>query len=105
MEMKIKWLATAIEDTNNICDFLALKSPSAASDLYDCLLDAADELIIFPEAGQIESFLEDYPECFRYLVVKKHYKMIYTIKEDYIEIVDIWDCRRNPSSLKRFIGK
>ena len=35
-------------------------------------------------------------EEYRYLVVEHHYKLIYCVKSDCIEIVAAWDCRRDP---------
>lgn len=105
MEIKIKWLTTAVEDVNNICEYLAQKNPVAADKLYDAFMDAVDELLIFPEAGQLEPLLNDYEGSFRYLVVNKHYKLIYTINEAVVEIVVIWDCRRDPSQLCQQMNK
>lgn len=103
--MKIRWLITAVEDVNTICNYLATKSPAAADKLYDTFVNAVDELLIFPEAGPIEPLLTDFTECFRYLVVSKHYKLIYTINETCIEIIAVWDCRRNPSQLVQEVNK
>lgn len=105
MEIKIRWLTTAVEDVNNICDYLAQKNPVATDKLYDAFLDTVDELLIFPEAGQLEPLLNDYEGGFRYLVVNNHYKLIYTIKETTVEIAVVWDCRRDPSLLSQRINK
>lgn len=53
----------------------------------------------------IEPLLEDFPQAFRALVVKKHYKVIYYIEKDTIYAVTIWDCRQNPNKLKLEIDK
>lgn len=59
--MIVIWLDTAVEDINAICNFLAVKSPFAAGDLYDRFLDRAEDLLVFSEAGPIEPVLEDCP--------------------------------------------
>lgn len=99
MEIKVRWLPAADEDLVVVCDFVAIKNPGAASRLYDTLVEAADELLIFPEAGPLEPLLRDRPESFRYLVVASHYKLIYRIKTNLVEIASVWDCRCRPESL------
>lgn len=96
MEKTIKWLPYAVECIDRICLFLAAKSPAAADQLDDAFIATASILTTFPEAGPIEPCLEQEPEGFRYLVVSNHYKLIYCLKDDCIEIVAAWDCRQNP---------
>lgn len=48
----------------------------------------------FPQAGPIEPLLKGYDCEFRSLVVEKHYKLIYTVTDELIEIHAVWDCRQ-----------
>ena len=56
-------------------------------------LDSAEPLRVFPQAGPIEPLLKEYDCEFRSPVVEKHYKLIYTVTDELIEIHAMWDCR------------
>lgn len=83
--------------------FLSEKSVKAATDTYNELIDAADILLTFPQAGKIEAALEESTQCYRSLVVCKHYKLIYRIDKETIKIMAVWDCRQNPNRLNKLI--
>lgn len=99
MQKRIKWLPQAIALLDNIYDFYAEKSPNAAIRLYNKLLDSAEPLKTFPWCGPSEPELNDSAFEFHSLVVEKHYKLIYAVKEDLIEIHAIWDCRQDNRQL------
>ena len=94
MRIKIKWLPQAIALLDNIYRFYSKKSQTAAIRLYNKLLDSAEPLRVFPQAGPIEPLLKEYDCEFRSLVVEKHYKLIYTVTDELIEIHAVWDCRQ-----------
>lgn len=100
MQIVLKWLPQAINLLDEIYDFYSEKSIIAAARLYDNLLDSAETLKIFPYAGQKEPLLEEYKGCFRSLVVQKHFKLIYTVREELIEVHAVWDCRQEGWRLK-----
>ena len=52
-----------------------------------------------PNLGAPEQLLSDIPGCYRSIVVTPYNKMIYTIVDDSIKVVDFWDTRRDPSML------
>lgn len=54
MRIKIKWLPQAIALLDNIYRFYSKKSQTAAIRLYNKLLDSAEPLRVFPQAGPIE---------------------------------------------------
>ena len=74
MRIIIKWLPQAITLLDNIYRFYSEKSQTAAIRLYNRLLDSAEPLRIFPQAGPIEPLLKGYDCEFRSLVVEKHYR-------------------------------
>lgn len=49
-----------------------------------------------PHLGPIEPLLADLPYTYRSLVVGRLNKIVYRITDNYIEIVDLWDTRREP---------
>ena len=52
-----------------------------------------------PKLGPVEPLLEDMPGEHRSLVFGRLNKLVYRIDGDVINIVDLWDTRRDPSSL------
>lgn len=52
-----------------------------------------------PNLGPAELLLAQRTRMYRGLVVRPYNKMIYTIKDDVIEIVAFWDTRRDPMAL------
>ncbi len=55
-----------------------------------------------PRIGQREELLDGLPDEFRRLV-KGNYKIVYAIDETTVVIVTVWDCRRNPYTLRRSV--
>ena len=49
-----------------------------------------------PCIGPAEPYLADAPVLYRSIVVNRLNKIVYWINGDVIEIVDFWDCRREP---------
>lgn len=49
-----------------------------------------------PCLGPVEPLLAERSTTYRSVVVDKLNKVVYRILDDRIEIVDLWDCRREP---------
>lgn len=94
MRIDIAWSDNAIALLDNIYRFYSKKSQTAAIRLYNKLLDSAEPLRVFPQAGPIEPLLKEYDCEFRSPVIEKHYKLIYTVTDELIEIHAVWDCRQ-----------
>ena len=74
--MKILWLEFAEEDLDSIHQFYAdNKSRYFANRLYNQILDAADNLIHFPQMGPIEWALSEKDEEYRSLLVREYFKI------------------------------
>ena len=54
-----------------------------------------------PHLGPIEPLLADLPSAYRSIVVDRLNKIVYRIVDDYIEIADFWDVRREPQMLTK----
>ena len=100
MRIIIKWLPQAMALLDNIYNYYYKKSPTAAILLYNNILDSAEPLRTFPNAGPFEPLLEEYEDGFRSIVAEKHYKLIYTVKDELVEIHAVWDCRQEGWRLK-----
>ena len=100
METSIIWTERALATLDSIFEFYKEKSEYCAVKIINRLYHSARTLTIFPTAGVIEPSLDGFPVNFRSLVVEKHFKLIYYIDVDRIYIVEVWDTRQNPASLK-----
>ena len=54
-----------------------------------------------PNLGRPEPLLADYTKMYRSYVMNHLNKIIYWIADDQIEIVDLWDVRRDPITLTK----
>ena len=99
--MTVEWYVEATDDLDRIYDFYVKKNPRAAAMLYNKILDDVEILKTQPYVATVEQMLNDYPESYRSLVVAKgKYKVVYFIKNSTVFIVQVFDCRRNPDTLK-----
>lgn len=93
----VQWTEPALEDLDMIYDYVALRSKKNADRLFHALLDASEMLQDSPEAGKLEVSIPDY----RFLIVKRLYKLIYYIEDKCVYIASVWDCRQEPMGLSR----
>lgn len=94
-EKEIRWSLRAIHDKIDILDYWINKNKSKTysqklNKLFDRVLNSTAKN---PEAGK----KTDYKDI-RIRIVT-HYLIYYRIQEKYIEVVRIWDSRRNPENL------
>jgi len=101
--MEIIWLPLAESALDEIFLFYKFKSLIVARKMIADIHLAAHQLISFPEMGTVEQSLSEFPETFRYIVVRHIYKVIYFVEGNRVYIADIWDCRREPATLIRRI--
>jgi|WetSurSiteA1Bulk_404760.scaffolds.fasta_scaffold106041_2 toxin ParE1/3/4 len=83
---KIKWSHDSIEDLKELCRFIALDSPYYANLLRDRIFEMVEHLEIFPEMGRHAPESDD--PTVRELIYKS-YRIIYQIKEGYLEIITV----------------
>lgn len=100
MEYLVKWLPIAQLDLEDIYQFYLSKSEQVATDMWNRLLDSTDPLKTFAYAGPIELLLQNREKEYHSLVVEKHFKLIYYVEGNVINITAVWDTRRNPEYLK-----
>ncbi|MCQ2324335.1 MAG: type II toxin-antitoxin system RelE/ParE family toxin [Paludibacteraceae bacterium] len=74
----------------------------AAHILLD-IQNAPDILASFPEIGSKEDSFRNLSTHLRYLVVRKHYKIIYLYENNICSILAIWDVRQNPAMLQEML--
>lgn len=94
-EKEIKWSLRAIHDKIDILEYWFNRNRSKTySKKLDKLFDQAiNETARFPDLGKLTDF-----KNIRVKIVS-HYLIFYKIQSKHIEIIRIWDSRRNPGSL------
>lgn len=92
---EIRWTLKAIHDKMNILDYWVQRNKSKRySQKLDKLFDRVVELTAKnPEAGKTTDY-----KNIRIRIVR-HYLIFYLIHEDYIEVIRIWDARRDSRKL------
>lgn len=106
MEKRVVWSARANKTLAAIYRHVRSQSKSeqTAFRLVWRIQQSTTTLLTFPMAGSFEPLLEDNPKGYRSLVAEKHYKIIYSLKdESSIEIAAVWDCRQNPEKLQQVL--
>lgn len=103
METSIIWTNRALDTLDDIFEFYKEKSENAATKIVNRLYHSAKTLKTFPNAGVIETLLDEFPVCFRSFVVEKHFKLIYYVEGDCVYITEIWDTRQDPDRLMHYL--
>ena len=92
------WTIKAIVSLQNLHNFIKTESPESAKKVITALVSLGNTLSTLPYRFPLEPNLIDEPEKFRF-VVKWNYKLIYTIEDDQVMIVEVFDTRRDPSKI------
>lgn len=103
MELTIYWTQFAQIELESIYEYYREKAGvRVAKRLIEGIYNETPKLKSQPRIGQAEELLINRKEEFRYLVYKS-YKIIYwiNIKENRIEINDVFDTRQNPIKIER----
>jgi len=86
MAKKIIWSPRSIDDLEEICDYIAKDSEYYASLVAKRITGIAEAIPQFPYSGRI---VPEYQNKYLREKFYKHYRIVYRIKEDAIEIVAI----------------
>lgn len=99
--VKVVWTPSARQDVESIFHYYDKLSHRVAKALVIELLDAARQLQLMPEMGPKEPILEFLHRNYRYVLVRRHYKLIYLYERQICSILMVWDCRQNPSLMEQ----
>tara|TARA_R110002124_G_scaffold287021_3_gene469799 strand:+ start:23792 stop:24109 length:318 start_codon:yes stop_codon:yes gene_type:complete len=103
VELNLFWTDFSQKELEKIYEYYREKAGvRVAKNLVNGIYNEVLKLKIQPRIGQVEEFLKNRKQEFRYLVYK-NYKVIYWINEEEnrIEINDVFDTRQNPLKIKR----
>ncbi len=98
--MKLVYTEQAIISLEEALEFIAPKvSYEKLVEIRNRILDAADTLLLQPQQGQKEPYLEHLSLEHRRLI-EGNYKIIYRVVDECIYITDIFDSRQDPDKMK-----
>lgn len=81
----IKWLKRALHDMDRIAEYIARDNRERAISFVHEIFDQVDSLSLFPYLGRSGK-----KDDIRELVIQKHYLVSYRIREEVIEILQVW---------------
>jgi addiction module RelE/StbE family toxin len=91
VEIEIRWTNQAIDDLQNILQFLQQHSPSLALRLIDRVIEAEDLLVRFPQMGKSLAYL-GYPDDYKLVI--KPYVISYNLEGNVLCILRFLDGRQ-----------
>ncbi|ALM49489.1 hypothetical protein AMR72_11615 [Flavobacterium psychrophilum] len=94
--MKILWQKKASDDLNGIYNYIKEDSPQNAIMVFNKIYELVNSLVVFPEKYPVEPTLNN-PNV-RFVVIWS-FKIIYTIKENTIYILRVFNTKRNPKKI------
>lgn len=83
--MQIKWLGRALNDLENIADYIALDNPIAALSMIDTTESVTDGLTDNPKRGRDSRM----PETRELVIPGTAYISVYRLKTDHVEVLRI----------------
>lgn len=103
--MVVVWTPHAIDDLATIWEYYHALNIEAAKKILHAIREAALRLADYPEMAPIDPFLTEFAPAYRSLVIRRIYKMVYKIENEELYIMEIFDCRQNPATLKTRIKR
>ena len=98
--MKVVWSVQAKEVLQQTSNYIRKEFGKRSKQKFlDEVLHVANLLENNPYLGQVEPLLDEAPVEYRSIVVNHINKLVYYIHDNSIEIVVLWDTRREPKSL------
>ena len=100
--MRVEWSPLAEEAWQNIATYIYEQFGVVALMDYSSLTDSwMDVLAKNPYAAKEEELLSHRAKTYRSIPMHKLSKVILYVEDDVVYIADVWDTRRNPTSLVR----
>lgn len=98
--MIVVWSLEAQDQLRQTADFIENRFGNKTKTVFlDNLYHVVSLLESFPHLGKEEPLLKGAPVLYRSLMIGRLNKIIYYINNDVLEIVAMWDTRREPKKL------
>ena len=89
--MRLVFAEPAARDLEDIIDYIALDSPTAAESVYRAIVAAAEHLCDFPEAGRPGRL----PRTREWTVVSLPYIIVYQVRDDAVTVLAVFHGARD----------
>ena len=100
--MKVIWIPFAQNEVRKTARYINKEFGKESRDQFISEIRNISRLLgENPNLGKPEPLLADYAKMYRSYVMNHLNKVIYWIAENHIEVVDIWDVRRDPTALTK----
>lgn len=100
--MQIIFTRRAETDIENIYLYFLEVAPYKADEVILQLVSRTEILITHPYSGPQEEFLKAFGFNYRFLV-EGNYKIIYSVKETAVYIIQVFDARQDPLKMLGFL--
>ena len=98
--MRIRWTRKARRELQRVGKHLSSEYGARSKErLLQDVFHVTELLSEFPHLGPVEPSLAHRTYMYRSIVVTPLNKIIYTVHNNAIEIIDFWDTRRDPAAL------
>ena len=102
--MKVIWSEQARDELRHTSDYILKEfGKKSRQNFMQEIRHVATLLETNPNIGSVELLLENAPVLYRSIVVNHLNKLVYYIHKENVEIVALWDTRREPKSLQNSI--
>lgn len=102
--MKVIWMPFARNEVRKTARYINKEFGKESRDQFiDEVRNVSRLLGENPNLGKPEPLLVGYKKKYRSYVMNHLNKIIYWVAENHIEVVDLWDVRRDPTALKNQI--
>ena len=98
--MNLIYTEQALNSLEQVLEFIAPEvTQKKLLEIRNRILDRADTLLLQPNQGQKEPYLEHLNLDYR-RIIESHYKIIYRVVGETIYITDVFDSRQDPDKMK-----
>ena len=98
--VNVNWSPQAKNHLRAIYQYYRLHaSATIANKIKANILASTKQLELFPHSGAYEPIAEGWEDEIRYLWVRKHWKVIYAVRDEVCIVTCVWDVRNNPALL------
>jgi len=95
IEYSVSWSRWALVDLESIIDYIAEENLNNAEAVYLKIKDSAIRLERQPEIGRVVQELKSHKINIYREVIASHWRIIYKISDDNVDVMAIIDCRRD----------
>ena len=90
---RLKWNPTALDDLQQIAEYLRTQNPATEQEIMGRLIAKADQLVLMPRSGQRRETDPSGAET-RSLLLDKNHRLIYSVAvNDAVTVLQVLDLR------------